>query len=171
MCLKTKDAIFFPDKRIFRQKVRAVRILSLEPSSVHEGCCCARHFAITSPTARIYLSLEVKRKLLSHALLFATLWTIQPMEFSRPEYCRGQPFPSPGHLPNSGIRPRSPTLQLDSLPAEPQGKPTNTVVGSLSLLQGSFLTQASNQGFLHCRQILYYERSQIKSCWHLVNIC
>ena len=32
-------------------------------------------------------------------------------------------FPSPGDLPNSGIRPRSPTLQVDSLLAEPQGKP------------------------------------------------
>ena len=33
------------------------------------------------------------------------------------------PFPFPGDLPNSGIRPRSPALQADSLPAEPQGKP------------------------------------------------
>ena len=32
-------------------------------------------------------------------------------------------FPSPGDLPNSGIEPRSPSLQVDSLPAEPQGKP------------------------------------------------
>ena len=32
-------------------------------------------------------------------------------------------FPSPGDFPNSGIRPRSPTLQVDSLLAEPQGKP------------------------------------------------
>ena len=45
------------------------------------------------------------------------------MEFSRPEYWSAHPFPSPGDLPNSGIEPRSPTLQADSLPAEPQGKP------------------------------------------------
>ena len=32
-------------------------------------------------------------------------------------------FPSPGDLPNPGIELRSPTLQADSLPAEPQGKP------------------------------------------------
>ena len=51
--------------------------------------------------------------------------------------------------------PRSPALQADSLPAEPQRKPRNTGVGSLSLLQGIFLTQESNQGLLHCRQILY----------------
>ena len=34
-----------------------------------------------------------------------------------------------------GYEPRSPGLQVDSLPAEPQGKPKNTGVGSLSLLQ------------------------------------
>ena len=77
------------------------------------------------------------------------------MEFSRPGYWSGLPFPSPGDLPNSGIKPRSPTLQADSLPAEPQGKPKNTGVGSLSLLQRIFLTKESNQGLLHCRQILY----------------
>ena len=60
---------------------------------------------------------------------------MQSMEFSRPEYWSGQPFPSPGDLPNPGIKPRSPTLRADSLPAEPQGKPKNTGVGSLSLLQ------------------------------------
>ena len=48
---------------------------------------------------------------------------IQSMEFSRPEYWSGQPFPSPGNLPNPGIKPRSPTLQTGYLPAEPQGKP------------------------------------------------
>ena len=59
------------------------------------------------------------------------------MEFSRPEYWSGQPFPSPGDLPNLGIEPRSPALQVDSLPSEPLGKPKNTGVGSLSLLQGN----------------------------------
>ena len=38
-------------------------------------------------------------------------------------------------------------LQVDSLPVEPQGKPENTGVGSLSLLQRIFLTQELNQGF------------------------
>ena len=56
---------------------------------------------------------------------------------------------------NPGIEPRSPTLQADSLPAEPQGKPKNTGVGRLSLLQQIFLTQESNWGLLHCIRILY----------------
>ena len=64
-------------------------------------------------------------------------------------------FPFPGGLPNPRIKPRSPTLQEDSLPAEPQGKPKNTRVDSLSRLQRIFLTQESNRGLLHCRRILY----------------
>ena len=64
-------------------------------------------------------------------------------------------IPPPGYLPNPGIKPRSPKLQADSLLPEPPGKPKNTRVGSLSLLQGNFLTQESNQGLLNCRWILY----------------
>ena len=84
------------------------------------------------------------------------------MEFSRPEYWSGYPFPSPGDLPNSGIKPRSPALQANSLPAEPPEKFKNTVVGSLSLIQGIFLTQDSNQNFLHCRWTVYQLRDQGK---------
>ena len=65
------------------------------------------------------------------------------------------------------IEPRSPTLQADSLLAELQGKPRNTGVGSLSLLQQIFLTQESNQGLLHCRQILYQLSYQSSRAWGL----
>ena len=102
---------------------------------------------------RIYVS--VKWKPPSHVWLFPTPWIIQSVEFSRPEYWSGWPFLSPGVLPNPGMEPRSSTLQVDSLPAEPRGKPKNTGVGSLSLLQGIFLTQEWNRGLLHCKQILY----------------
>ena len=98
-------------------------------------------------------------KSLSHVQLFATPWTVacqapQSMEFFRQGYWSG--FPSPGDLPNPGIKPRSPTLQVDSLPSELPGKPKNTGVGSLSLLQIIFPTQKSNPGLLHCRKILYH---------------
>ena len=53
-------------------------------------------------------------------------------------------FPFSRDLPNPGIKPRSPALQADSLPAESQGKPKNTGVGCLSLLQWIFPTQESN---------------------------
>ena len=60
-----------------------------------------------------------------------------------------------GLFPTQRYEPRSPTLQADPLPAEPQGKPKNTGVGSLFLFQGIFLTQELNQGLLHYRRILY----------------
>ena len=63
-----------------------------------------------------------KWKSLSHVWLFATPWTIQSMEFSMPEYWSGWPFPFLGDLPNPGIKSRSPALQMNSLPAAPQGK-------------------------------------------------
>ena len=75
---------------------------------------------------------------LSRVWLFVTPWTVQSVEFSRLGYWSGQLFPSPGDLPNPGIKPRYPALRVDSLPAEPQGKPKNTGVGSLSLLQRIF---------------------------------
>ena len=54
-------------------------------------------------------------KSLSRVSLFATLWTVAhqapaSMEFSRPEYWSGLPFPSPGDLPDPGIEPGYPAL-------------------------------------------------------------
>ena len=56
-----------------------------------------------------------------------TPWTIAQqaplsMEFSRQEYWSRLPFPSPGDLPNTEMKPRSPALQADSLLSEPPGK-------------------------------------------------
>ena len=45
------------------------------------------------------------------------------MGFSRQEYWSGLPCPSPGDLPDPGIKPRPPALQVDSLPSEPPGMP------------------------------------------------
>ena len=45
------------------------------------------------------------------------------MGFSRQEHWSGLPFPSPGDLPNPGIEPGSPALQVDSLLSETPGKP------------------------------------------------
>jgi len=77
------------------------------------------------------------------------------MGFSKQEYWSGLPCPPPGALPNLGIEPRSPALEADSLPSGPPGKPMNTRMGSLSLLQGIVPTSESNRGLLHCRWILY----------------
>ena len=62
-------------------------------------------------------------KSLSRVRLFATPWIVAyqappSMGFSRQEY-----FPSPGDLPDPGIKPRSPALEADALTSEPPGKP------------------------------------------------
>ena len=67
----------------------------------------------------------------SHSVVsdsFLTSWTVACqappfMGFSRQEYHNGLPFPSPGDLPNPGVKPRSPSLQADSLLCEPPGRP------------------------------------------------
>ena len=68
---------------------------------------------------------------------FATPWTIArqaplSMGFSRQEYQSGLPFPSPWDLPDPGIEPMSPALQVDSLPPSHQGSP-NYIIASLNL--------------------------------------
>ena len=65
-------------------------------------------------------------KSFSRVRLFATPWTVAhqaplSMGFSRQEYWSGLPFPSPGHLPDPGIKPRSPSLWADALTSQPQG--------------------------------------------------
>ena len=90
--------------------------------------------------------------------------------FFRQEYWCGLPYPSLGDLPNSGMELVSPALQVDSLPAEPSGKPRSValVVQSLSCVQ-LFATlvvweltnwpQTNGLGWGkgdHVRRLLYY---------------
>ena len=80
------------------------------------------------------------------------------------------PF-SRGIFPTQGSNPRPSALQVDSLPADPTGKPKHIGVGRLSLLQWIFPTQGLNQGLLCCRQILSqlsYQESPFSS---LRNCC
>ena len=71
----------------------------------------------------------------SYPGLFLTPWTVArqapiSMEFSMQEYWSGLPFPSPGKLLDPWIQPRSPALQIDSLPFEPPGKSQKVLVGN-----------------------------------------
>ena len=52
---------------------------------------------------------------------FFTSWATREAQ----EYWSGKPIPSPGDLPDPGIEPGSPALQVDSLPTELLGKPIN----------------------------------------------
>ena len=96
--------------------------------------------------ASVYFQMEhkclKKVKSLSRVQLFATPWTVAyqalpSMGFSRQECWSGLPFPSPGDLPDPGIEPGSPTLQAESLPAEPQGKPKQMVEPNKKMLYQS----------------------------------
>ena len=82
--------------------------------------------------------LKVKVKSLSPVRLFVTPWTVAyqalpSMGFSRQEYWSGLPFPSPGDLPDPGIKPGSLAFQADALTSEPPGKPKR----SYEVLQAS----------------------------------
>ena len=75
----------------------------------------------------------MKAESLSRVWLFATPWTVAyqappSMGLSRQEYWSWLPFPSPGDLPDPGIKPRSSALQADSLPPEPPEKPIGQMV-------------------------------------------
>ena len=61
------------------------------------------------------------------------------MGFSRQKYWSGLPFPSPGNLPNPGIKPTSPELQVDSFTTEPPGKPLGRDTGSFNIILASLV--------------------------------
>ena len=94
--------------------------------------------------------------LLSHfsrVHLFATLWTVAcqvslSMGFSRQENWSGLPCPPPWNLPHPGIKPRSPTLQADCLPAELPGKPFSLLISNLFVTNLSDMRQVLGPGAL-----------------------
>ena len=74
--------------------------------------------------------MQLPECMLSHSDMSdsAIPWTVAcqaplSIEFSKQEYWNGLPCPSPRDLPELVIKPRSLTLQADSLPSEPQGSP------------------------------------------------
>ena len=79
------------------------------------------------------MPIESESEVTQSYLTLSTPWTVAyqappSMGFSRQEYWRGLPFPSPGDLPDSGIEPGSPTLQADALPSKPPGKPKSAIL-------------------------------------------
>ena len=74
-------------------------------------------------------------------------------------------------LPNPGIKPRSPALQADSLPAKPPEKPKNTGVGSLSLLQG-ILTNPGIEYRVSCiaGRFFFFSFKFIYFNWRLITL-
>ena len=77
---------------------------------------------ITERTRRGLKALPCHWRLCGFRALRRPVWLTLPMRLSRQEYWSGLPWPSPGDLPNPGIKPRSPALQADALPSGPPGK-------------------------------------------------
>ena len=74
-----------------------------------------------------------------------------PWGFSRQEYWSGLPCPPPVDLSNPGIEPRSPTLQADSLPPEPPGRPQGcSVQFSRSIVSNSLRPRESQHARPPC---------------------
>ena len=73
--------------------------------------------------------------LFSHQVMsdsFVIPWTVAhqaplSMRLPRQDYWSGLPFPSPGHLPDPGIKPMSPALAGGLFTTEPPGKPDGTI--------------------------------------------
>ena len=106
-----------------------------------------------------------RSRLLQGVQLFATPWTVArqaplSMGFSRQEYWSGLPCPPPGDLPDPGIEPRSPALQVDSFLSEPPGSPEE----ALSNLQTSlrlpgpslFCHQSVSQRCSHTDPLIFF---------------
>ena len=111
-----------------------------------------------------YYKVKVKVLVIQLVWLFETPWTVACqlllyMGFSRQEYWSALPFPSPGNLPLPEIKPRSPTLQADSLTSDPLEKP---LMGCHAFLHGNYrLLQDTKHCSLcytvrpYCLSILY----------------
>ena len=103
-----------------------------QPSHTHQPRPCSSQ---SGPVLCCVVLCCVMLSRCSRVQLFETPWTVArqaplSMGFSRQVSWSGLPCPSPGDLPNPRIECRSPTLQADSLPSEPSGKPSLDFFGS-----------------------------------------
>ena len=87
--------------------------------------CLGKEQRSFCPFLRLYPSTAFWTLLLTMIGMDCSLPGSPSMKFSRPEYWSGLPFSSPEDLPNPGIKPWSPSLQVGALPSEPSGKPNS----------------------------------------------
>ena len=100
-------------------------------------------------------------KSLSCVWLIVALWTVAyqallSMGFSKQEYWNGLSFPSPGYLPDPGIKPGSPSLQAEALPSEPPGKSI-----LLCLHRLNWVIKEKEYGSQHCSLLKWSEVTQL----------
>ena len=110
-CYQTHDIILLPLIRMFP-----------DLNTVHKtvlGATGIRRWSWAGCYECEWVKLLSRVRLLATNTMDCSLQAPPSMEFSRPEYWSGLPFPSPRDLPDTGIEPGSPTLQADTLPSEP----------------------------------------------------
>ena len=120
-------------------------------------------WALSRPAPRNQYRVNFVCYLLSCVWLFVTPWTVASqaplsMEFWRPEYWSGLSFPSPGDLPNPGIKPGSRAVQADSLLSGPPGKSHKT-----NLEYTQFLRFCSSRPTLSTK--IYFSKDSPEK-WH-----
>ena len=95
----------------------------------------AGRFSTAEPAEKPCESEDVSRSVVSYSATPCTVARQAPLptEFSRQEHWSGLPFPSPGALPNTGIKPRSVELARRFFTTEPPGKPCGCVLIDLYL--------------------------------------
>ena len=132
-------------------------------------------FPTRARTTTIVSSIKKVKVLVTQ--LCSTLWSLMDcsppgssvsMKFSRQEYWIGQPFPSPDHLPNPGIEPRSPALQAESLPAPSIKYPPNFVTSNKNIF---FLHSVCESGICLGPLTLSFSQAAVlcsnwHGCWH-----
>ena len=138
----------------------------------------------TAITSASHASLCVCGQSISHVQLFVTPWIITrqaalSMGFSRQEYWSGLPFPSPGYLPNPGIKFASPALAGKFFSTELPGKPTSICTSTLIpqqlyeiswiiipmlLARGDCCSSTLNKCSLGCHNYQSNSRSGTLSC-------
>ena len=119
--------------------LRLLKNYIFHPSSQSGTCWLLTNLHILSPVSES----EVAR----HVRLFVTTWTVvywapPSMKFSKQEYWSRLPFPYPGHLPDQGVKPRSPALQPDTLPSEPPAETNHLQLRPISKMRLSFTSIA-----------------------------
>ena len=88
------------------------------------------------------------------------------MGFSRQEYWSKLPCPPPGDLPNTGIKPRSPTLQVDSLPSEPPGRPRIITPNRWKISSLQIISQFENlQKVIRRRSEIQLKQNKVHHFW------
>ena len=128
MSTQCSQAIFYLSLLKQSNYIMIIYNSSMEYSVWHIINICWINQYIKAPLSRPNTSYWVL-SFFSRVQLFATLWSVAyqaplSMGFSRQQYWSGLPCPSPGNLPNAGIKPVSPAapaLQADSFPLSHQG--------------------------------------------------